>query len=98
MKGSETEKQDNVMEVTAESTEKKDSLKEIDLYLVNIQGLVTNNKNKCPFLHEVTTPGKDSKIIGITETWGKKHFDGRYLATFNKFNIHRADKDTSMAT
>ena len=81
---------------TTSSTD--ESLKPVELFLVNIHGLVTNEKNKCAFLKEITsTSDTQSKRIGITETWGKKHFDGEYLKAFKDYNITKKDRDTSKA-
>ena len=69
----------------------------VDLFLLNIQGLITNKKNKCSFIKEVTSSKSQSKIIAITETWGKKHFDAEYLKAFKGYNITKTDRNTSNA-
>ena len=43
------------------------SLKPVELFLVNIKGLVTNAKNKCSFVKEMTTSDTHSKIILMIE-------------------------------
>ena len=65
----------------------------IDLYLVNIQGLITNHTNKCPFLRTVTNRGSNKqKIIAITETWADQHYDAEFKAHMNDHNVLRADR------
>ena len=56
--------------------------KQIDLFMVNIQGLITTRQNKCPHLDKV------SKIIAVTETWGKRHHKTEYLADNAGFDIN----------
>ena len=70
----------------------KERSKEVDLYLVNMQGLITNRKNKCLHLSEVTEAMNGSKIIAVTETWGKKHLTGEYLSEFPGFDINVVDR------
>ena len=82
------------METDPVEEEQGNTTKDVDLFLINMQGLVTNKKNKCPFLHEVTESSKGSKIIAVTETWGKKHFKGEYLHDFQGFDMNKSDRIT----
>lgn len=88
---------DNIEEQHATNTVTVNFFKIVDIFLLNTQGLVTNKKNKCSFIKEVTSSNTESKIIAITETWGKKHFDGEYLKAFKGYNLIRTDRDTSNA-
>ena len=40
----------------------------IYFYLANIQNLITNHKNKSPFIHNLTIENEDKRIIALTET------------------------------
>ena len=78
--------------------ETSEYFKTTDLFLLNVQGLVTNKRNKCSFLKEVTASEIERKSIAITETWGNKHYDTEYLKAFKGYNMTKADRDTTNAT
>ena len=65
----------------------------VDLFLVNIQGLITQRRNKSHFLKTVTSTNNSSQIIAVTETWAQAHFNGEYTQAFDGYNIIRADRD-----
>ena len=41
----------------------------ITITMLNIQGLITTNRNKCRFLYDLIKDNNSIHIIGITETW-----------------------------
>ena len=68
------------------------------MHLCNIQGLITNSKNKGEYINLVTTSGGLGKVIAMTETHLNKkklHDDPEVLASFPKFSLHRCDRDTA---
>ena len=47
----------------------------IDFILANMQGIITNKKNKCKSIRNLTMSNNGSQIIGLTETWAKDNFN-----------------------
>ena len=65
--------------------------------LANIQGLITNKRNKCKFVDLATSSeSSQSRIIALTESHlsSSKQFDAEILKQFKNYNIIRADRDT----
>ena len=65
------------------------------LHLINIQGLITNAKNKGEYLNLVTN--NNPKIVVMTETHLNKkklHDNAEVKLGFPEFNLHRCDRDT----
>ena len=68
-------------------------LKKSCMTLVNIQGLITNNNNKCQFLFNQCCKKSTSNIIAITETWlTDTHDNSEILKTFKDYSINRSDR------
>ncbi|MCH2405687.1 MAG: hypothetical protein MK200_05790, partial [Nitrosopumilus sp.] len=67
----------------------------ISLNLLNIDGLITNKRNKSQFLTLITKNTCNSSIIGITESWTQEnqHYDAEILKHFPGYNITRADRN-----
>ena len=67
-----------------------------ELHLVNIQGLITNKKNKCESLNAMIHSSTPTKIIAVTESHLKKdqHHDAEVTKYFPQYSIARADRDT----
>ena len=65
------------------------------MHLCNIQGLITNSKNKGEYINIVTTSGGLGKVIAMTETHLNKKKLHEVLASFPKFSLHRCDRDTA---
>ena len=68
----------------------------VDLFLINIEGIITNKRNKSHFLKTMTKTPNNSQIIAVTETWAKEHFNAEYKKAFNEYNIMRADRDVKL--
>ena len=66
-------------------------IRKVDLFLVNIQGLITKRNNKCKFVREFTNTS-NNQIIAITETWANFNFDAEYIKEFKEYNIERSDR------
>ena len=64
----------------------------MDLYLLNIQGMITNKRNKCASIKDLTAVNNRQQIIAVTETWAREHFDAEYTKAFHGYNIRRADR------
>ena len=67
----------------------------MQFHLLNIQGFITNSKNKGQYLNTVTNTCP--KIIVVTETHLNKkklHDDAEVKLGFKDYNLHRADRDT----
>ena len=73
--------------------EENTSNSSVDLYQVNIQGLITLHNNKSKFLKKTIEHGNNhKKIVAITETWANKNFDAEYKNAFQGYNIRRSDR------
>ena len=69
----------------------------ISLSLINTQGLITQSNNKCDFLHDLITNLPTEHIIAISETHLlDKHEDGEITKYFNKYTVHRSDRDINI--
>ena len=65
------------------------------IHLVNIQGLITNSKNKGEYLNLITNDVP--KVVVVTETHlnrKKLHDNAEVKLGFPQFNLHRCDRDT----
>ena len=68
---------------------------DISLSMINTQGLIHGTTNKCNFLHGIITSMHAKHIIAITETHlTSQHGDGEITNAFDKYTVHRADRDT----
>ena len=79
--------------VTAE--EGSETKNPAQIHLVNIQGLITNSKNKGEYLNLVTNDV--AKVLVVTETHlnrKKLHDNAEVKLGFPEFNLHRCDRDT----
>ena len=69
----------------------------ISLSLLNTQGLITNTKNKCSFLHGLINNSTQEHIIAITETHlTDQHLDAEITNTFQNYTLHRSDRNTEV--
>ena len=64
----------------------------IQYSLANIQGLITNKRNKCKYVEEVTNRGNKHKVIVLTETWTKDKYQGEILNHFKDYNVLMSDR------
>ena len=66
-----------------------------EFHLVNIQGLITNKKNKCDSLNAMIHSTTTTKIIAVTESHlrKKQHHDAEITKYFPQYSIARADRD-----
>ena len=70
----------------------------VDLYQINIQGMITLKNNKSRFLKETIEHGNSQKkIVAITETWANNNFDAEYKSAFQEYNIKRSDRKVKQA-
>ena len=71
----------------------------MDLTLVNIDGLITNKRNKSHFLRVNTNATQTNSIVAITETWTRPgdHYNAEILKQFPYYSIIRADRDLTYA-
>ena len=68
----------------------------VDLFLINIEGIIKNKRNKSHFLKTMTKTPNNSQIIAVTETWAMEHFNAEYTKAFNEYNIMSADRDVKL--
>ena len=69
----------------------------ISLSLLNSQGLISQNRNKCQFLHGLITSLPSEHIIAITETHLTPEIgDGEITKSFEKYTVHRSDRNTEV--
>ena len=69
----------------------------ISLTLVNSKGLINQSDNKCDFLHSLITNLPAGHIIAMTETHlTTNHGDGEITKSFEKFTVHRSDRNTNI--
>ena len=64
----------------------------VDLYVVNMRGLITKDNNKCDSLRALTNSGTKSQMIAITETWANGHYDAEFTRSFKGYDIKRSDR------
>ena len=65
----------------------------VDVYQVNIQGMITLHNNKSKFLRKTIDHGNNKKkILAVTETWANKNFDAEYKNAFQGYNVSRNDR------
>ena len=66
-----------------------------ELHLVNIQGLITNKKNKCQSLNTTIHSTSPTKIIAVTESHliKDKHHDAEITKYFPQYSLARADRN-----
>ena len=67
-----------------------------EFHLVNIQGMITNNKKNSEFLNLTVESTTLTKIVAITESHLRKnqHLDSEILKYFPEYSFTRTDKDT----
>ena len=68
--------------------------KQCEINLINIQGLITNNKNKSKYLMLKTLSKAQHHILVVTETWiqPNKHYDAEILKAFPNYSLKRSDR------
>ena len=76
---------------TAKKNYEKDN--SIHLALANIEGLITNKRNKCSFVRDVTRTDKRHQIIVLTETWTKKNYEAEITAHFKDYHLYQSDRE-----
>ncbi len=65
----------------------------IHVVLANIQGLITNRKNKCKFLRDVTKTESKHQVTVLTETWTKHNYEGEITEHFKDYNLLKVDRN-----
>ena len=63
-----------------------------DFILANIQGIITQKKNKVQFIRDITKSKNKNQIIALTETWAKANYDAEFQQHFQDYNIMRSDR------
>ena len=66
-----------------------------DFILANVQGIITQKKNKVQFIRDITTSKNKNQIIALTETWAKDNYDAEFQQHFQDYNIMRSDRKVS---
>ena len=72
--------------------EQQRELNAINFSLANIQGLITNRRNICKFVKDVTASGTKHQVIVLTETWTKNNYDAEITEHFRDYNIMKVDR------
>ena len=67
----------------------------ITFHLENVENLITNDKNSCPYIHTITKDTEKNRILALTETELKKskHPDTEIKKYFQGHNIVRQDRE-----
>ena len=65
----------------------------VNVYQINIRGMITLHNNKSKFLRKTIEHGNNQKkILAVTETWASSNFDAKYKDAFQGYNIIRSDR------
>ena len=72
--------------------EKETQTNSINFALANIQGLITNKRNKCKSVKEITNKGCKNQVIILTETWTKDNYREEILNHFKDYNLLMTDR------